>query len=114
MEYKEIVEKVQAIVAEKLSVDEKEIDLNFPLFESEFYDVRKKPYYTVTNWQSEDAQYYKLGVTMRGKGDSLEITEILMQLEEEFDLEISDEDASGFHTLEQAVDYISQRINSGS
>ena len=38
--------------------------------------------------------------------DSLDVVELVMALEEEFSLEISDEDAEKLTTVEQAVSYI--------
>jgi len=38
--------------------------------------------------------------------DSLDVVELVMALEEEFSLEISDEDAEKLTTVRQAVDYI--------
>ena len=38
--------------------------------------------------------------------DSLDVVELVMALEEEFGLEISDEDAEKLTTVEQAVSYI--------
>jgi acyl carrier protein len=38
--------------------------------------------------------------------DSLEVVELVMNLEEEFDIEIPDEDAKSITTVGQAVDYI--------
>ncbi|HXV75440.1 MAG TPA: acyl carrier protein [Candidatus Polarisedimenticolaceae bacterium] len=38
--------------------------------------------------------------------DSLDVVELVMALEEEFGLEISDEDAEKLRTVKQAVDYI--------
>lgn len=38
--------------------------------------------------------------------DSLDNVELVMALEEEFDIEIPDEDAEKITTLQQAVDYI--------
>jgi acyl carrier protein len=38
--------------------------------------------------------------------DSLDVVELVMALEEEFGLEISDEDAEKLSTVKQAIDYI--------
>lgn len=43
--------------------------------------------------------------------DSLDIVELIMALEEEFDLEIPDEDAEKIVTVADAVNYISERIS---
>lgn len=42
--------------------------------------------------------------------DSLDTVELVMALEEEFDCEISDEDAEKITTVKQAVDYIGARL----
>ena len=42
---------------------------------------------------------------MLGK-DSLDTVELVMQLEEEFDLTIVDDDAENISTVQEAVDYI--------
>lgn len=41
--------------------------------------------------------------------DSLDTVELVMALEEEFDCEISDEEAEKITTVKQAVDYINSR-----
>ena len=38
--------------------------------------------------------------------DSLDTVELVMALEEEFDIEISDEDAEKIQTVQDAIDYI--------
>ena len=43
--------------------------------------------------------------------DSLDIVELIMEFEEEFDLEISDEDAETITTVGAAVDYINKHIS---
>lgn len=43
--------------------------------------------------------------------DSLDAVELVMALEEEFDIEIPDEDAEKIQTVNQVVKYISQKIN---
>ncbi len=44
--------------------------------------------------------------------DSLDIVELVMQLEETFDLEISDEDAEKMQTIGDAVVYLQERLGS--
>lgn len=41
--------------------------------------------------------------------DRLDLIELMMALEEEFDVEISDEDAESLTTLGSVVDYLEQR-----
>ncbi len=54
-------------------------------------------------------------ITMESKfiddleADSLDIVELMMALEEEFDLEIPDEDAEKIVTVGDAVNYIAER-----
>ena len=43
--------------------------------------------------------------------DSLDTVELVMALEEEFDIEISDEDAEKIQTVGQAVTYIGGKIS---
>ncbi len=75
----EIFNKVQSIVAEQLEIQDKETIKP----ESKF---------------AED-----LGA------DSLDVVELVMALEEEFDLEIPDEAAEQIATVQAAVDYIDEK-----
>ncbi|MFP4133352.1 MAG: acyl carrier protein [Halothece sp.] len=75
----EIFNKVQSIVAEQLEIQDKETIKP----ESKF---------------AED-----LGA------DSLDVVELVMALEEEFDLEIPDEAAEKIATVQAAVDYIDEK-----
>lgn len=43
--------------------------------------------------------------------DSLDVVELVMELEDEFDMEISDEDAEGMSTVGDAVAYIEKNQN---
>jgi acyl carrier protein len=43
--------------------------------------------------------------------DSLDTVELVMALEEEFETEIPDEDAEKITTVQQAIDYITERRN---
>lgn len=44
--------------------------------------------------------------------DSLDTVELVMALEEEFDLEIPDEDAEKITTVGQAIEYVSDHVQS--
>jgi acyl carrier protein len=41
--------------------------------------------------------------------DSLDLVELIMELEDQFGVKISDEDAAGIQTVGQAVDFIAAR-----
>jgi acyl carrier protein len=43
--------------------------------------------------------------------DSLDIVELVMTMEEEFDLEIPDEDAEKIRTVNDVVNYIKAKVN---
>jgi acyl carrier protein len=42
--------------------------------------------------------------------DSLDIVELVMAMEEEFDIEISDEDAEKIQTIGDAIAYLKERV----
>jgi acyl carrier protein len=42
--------------------------------------------------------------------DSLDLVELIMSLEEEFNLEISDEDAEKIHTVGDALEYVTEHL----
>ncbi len=42
--------------------------------------------------------------------DSLDIVEMVMTLEEQFNMEISDEEAESIQTVKQAIDYIVEKF----
>ena len=49
--------------------------------------------------------------TMQDLGaDSLDMVEIIMRIEEEFNIEINDADAEKLHTMREVVEYIKGRI----
>ena len=43
--------------------------------------------------------------------DSLDTVELIMQFEEEFDIEISDEEAEELTTIGKSVDYINRKLS---
>ena len=79
----DVFDKVKEIVADELSVDDPEQVTR----EATFVD--------------------DLGA------DSLDVVELVMRLEEEFDITIPDEDAEKIGNVGEAVDYIAQRAESG-
>lgn len=46
------------------------------------------------------------------EADSLDLVEVIMAMEQEFDVEISDEDAEKIATVKDAVDYIDSHAQS--
>ncbi|MCG6137752.1 MULTISPECIES: acyl carrier protein [Nostocaceae] len=79
----EIFEKVKKIVADQLSVDDDKVD---------------KTITPQANFAND------LGA------DSLDTVELVMALEEEFDIEIPDEAAEKITTVQEAVDYINDKV----
>lgn len=52
----------------------------------------------------DNASFESLG------GDSLDIVELVMGVEEEFDIEIPDEDQGNLKTVGETIDYIHQKV----
>ncbi len=84
MSQPELFDKVKKIVAEQLSVDD---------------PATIKP---------ESTFMEDLGA------DSLDTVELVMALEEEFDIEIPDEAAEGILTVQDAVNYISNKVTTSA
>ena len=54
-----------------------------------------------------DAQSIKLQSTLQDLGaDSLDMVDIIMKVEEEFNIEINDEDAEKLHNVQDVIDYV--------
>jgi acyl carrier protein len=80
MEREELLKKVRAIVADKLSIGEDQV--------------------------TEGASFIEdLGA------DSLDTVELVMALEDEFSLDIPDEEAEKLTTVGKALDYIQTRVS---
>ncbi len=57
-----------------------------------------------------DSSQVTLNSTLKDfNADSLDVAEIIMALEDEFDIEIADEDAEKFRTLKDIMDYLEER-----
>ena len=98
-----ILEKVKFVVAHILQVDSSEVTVNTKITE----DV-KPDYYKPMNRFSLSGTgvgyYYSMS------DEYLNKVEIIMGLEEEFNIEIPDEEADNIITVQDAVDYISQKL----
>ncbi|MDP4132643.1 MAG: acyl carrier protein [Bacillota bacterium] len=53
-----------------------------------------------------DEDSVALDTAFKDLGDSMDLIELIMSLEEEFDLEIADEDVDEIKTVNDAVEYI--------
>lgn len=49
-------------------------------------------------------------ITNEYGGDSLDAVELIMAFEDEFNLEIPDQEADKIHTVQQAIDYVRVRV----
>jgi len=45
--------------------------------------------------------------------DSLDLVELVMHMEEEFDVEIPDEEAENIRLVQDAINYVNQHLNQG-
>ena len=61
--------------------------------------------------------FFRIAARLRGatarcgdRADSLDLVELIMSLEEEFKLQISDEDAEKITTVQEAEDYIEEHL----
>lgn len=91
MNPQEIFAKIQAVVAQFLSINQDNIALTFPLFE-------------ITSRSS----FYGSGISI--SGDELIALELIMKLEEEFNIQIPEQDLAELKTVQDAVTYIFQRF----
>ena len=66
----------------------------------------------LTNWGSMKKQVIPNASFIDDLGaDSLDTVELVMALEEEFDIEIPDEEAEKIASVENAIDYIKNHTN---
>ena len=73
-------------------------------------DTLAKVIETIVQELKVDRNLVNEGVTLEGLGaDSLDIVQIIMKFEEQFGMEISDQDAEKMNSLSDIVDYIQVR-----
>ncbi|MEG4799457.1 acyl carrier protein [Microcoleus sp. ARI1-B5] len=93
-----IFEKVKKIVAENLEIEPCEVTLNTDFTE---HGGTIDDYYAKPWWERSISNCLYMDI------DKIEI---IMALEEEFDIEIPDEDAEDIKTVQQVVDYIYKKL----
>lgn len=105
-----IFEKVKKIVAENLEIESSEVTLNTEISEN------LKPAYTPSPSPSPNNSWFSwLPIISSSSGYDLMGTdltkiEIIMALEEEFDIDIPDEDAENIKIVQQVLDYIYKKL----
>lgn len=74
-------------------------------------DVLAKVKEIVSEQLSVDKEDIKLETTFEDlEADSLDVVELIMKIEEEFDIEIPDDDAEKIRVVGSAVEYIKEKL----
>lgn len=74
-------------------------------------DILAKVKEIVSEQLSVDQEVIKLETTFEDlEADSLDVVELIMKLEEEFDIEIPDDDAEKIRVVGSAVEYIKEKL----
>ena len=93
--------ELQRIIAEQLSVEENTVNLDTDINECAYtYDALAKRGYSTSSFYS-----YSMSP------DGLALNELIMAIEEEFDVEIPDEVAEQIGTVEKTVDYLYNKLS---
>ena len=79
-------------------------------------DIAERVMTIVTNQLDADKEKVKPEASFINDlgADSLDIVELVMELEEEFDLNIPDEEAEKIRTVGEAIEYISKNKGEGA
>ncbi|WCR57639.1 acyl carrier protein [Wolbachia endosymbiont of Ctenocephalides felis wCfeJ] len=86
--------------------------MNNELAKSTREDIEEKVKKIVLEHISKDVEKFNNSSKLSEHGaDSLDAVEIIMAAEEEFGIEIPDEDAQKMETMDQIVKYIVKKIN---
>lgn len=103
--------KVQEIISDQLEVEKSEIHIDDELFYlkskenvgsySSYSSYRSYSSFVRNSWSD---------LLSNWGGDELNTLELIMTLEEEFDLELSDEKCQEFTTVKKLVDYLAENL----
>jgi acyl carrier protein len=108
-----IVEKVKKIVAENLEIEPSEVTLNTEISENVYTpSPSPSPSPSPNNFWLSWLPNISIASSSSSISFGLDLTkiEIILALEEEFDIEIPDEDAEDIKTVQQVVDYIYKKL----
>ncbi|NSM56688.1 acyl carrier protein [Wolbachia endosymbiont of Atemnus politus] len=87
--------------------------MNSELAKSTREDIEEKVKKIVLEHISKDVEKFTNSSKLFEHGaDSLDAVEIIMAVEEKFEIEIAEEDAQKMETMEQIVEYIVKKTNS--
>ena len=101
--------KVQEIISYQLEVEKSEIHIDDELFYLQSAE-RVSSYSSYSFYTSSSSFDSWSDLLSNWGGDELDKIELIMVLEEEFDLELSDEKCQEFTTVKKLVDYLAENL----
>ena len=97
--------KVQEIISDQLDVEKSEIHID-----DELFYLQSSSYSSYSFYTSSSSFDIWSDLLSNWGGDELDTLELIMTLEEEFDLELSDEKCQEFTTVKKLVDYLAENL----
>jgi acyl carrier protein len=101
--------KVQEIISDQLEVEKSEIHIDDELFYLQSAE-RVSSYSSDSFYSSYSSFGWNSCLLSNWGGDDLDTIELIAALEEEFDLELSDEKCQEFTTVKKLVDYLAENL----
>jgi acyl carrier protein len=97
--------KVQEIISDQLEVEKSQIHI-----EDELFYLQSSSYSSYSFYTSSSSFDSWSDLLSNWGGDEHDTLELIMVLEEEFDLELSDEKCQEFTTVKKLVDYLAENL----
>jgi acyl carrier protein len=101
--------KVQEIISDQLEVEKSQIHIEDELFYLQSAE-RVSSYSSDSFYSSYSSFGWNSCLLSNWGGDDLDTIELIAALEEEFDLELSDEKCQEFTTVKKLVDYLAENL----
>lgn len=101
--------KVQEIISDQLEVEKSQIHIDDELFYLQSAE-RVSSYSSDSFYSSYSSFGWNSCLLSNWGGDDLDTIELIAALEEEFDLELSDEKCQEFTTVKKLVDYLAENL----